>query len=150
MQQEIPEFLKNKDPKLCVIATASKSGKPECAVMGYTVLDDLTIILSTDNASRKWQNLQENPQVALTFGWSFEELNVQYDAVAKLITEGNALQECEAAYFANHPEAAEFKGLPETAYIKVIPYWLRLSDYTVEPPRIEEVKLREPLGKQQP
>ncbi|OGV91531.1 hypothetical protein A3A66_00135 [Microgenomates group bacterium RIFCSPLOWO2_01_FULL_46_13] len=137
--EEVFNFLKNQDPKLCVIATSSKTGKPECAVMGYAVMDGLTVILSTDKTSRKWQNLKENPLVALTFGWSFEELNIQYEGRVELAETGKALKECERVYFRSHPEAVEFKGLPETVFIKVIPQWLRLSDYTVDPARFEEV-----------
>lgn len=141
MKDEIITFLKEKSPKLCVMASSSSDGKPECAVMGYAVLDDLTLVLCTDKTSRKWNNLKANPRVACIFGWSFEELNVQYEGTTELIESGEMFDKAKETYFEVHPEALEFKELPETVYLKISPLWLRLSDYSVAPPRIEEFNL---------
>lgn len=138
IQSEVLQFLKKKIPKLCVLTTCSADGKPECAVMGYAVRDDLSLILSTDKTSRKWNNLHDNPRVALVFGWSFKELNIQYEGTAQLVESGEPFHQAEKIYFAAHPEAQEFKGLPETVFIKITPTWIRLSDYSVAPPRIQE------------
>lgn len=141
MKDEIFKFLKERNPKLCMMASSSPDGKPECAVMGYALLDNLSLILCTDNTSRKWKNLLSNPHVALVFGWSFEELNVQYEGTAELIESGEEFDKAKETYFAVHPEALEFKDLPETVYLKITPVWIRLSDYSVTPPRIEEFNL---------
>ena len=141
MIQKIQDFLKNRDPQLCVLATSSLTGIPQCAVMGYAVTDDLNLILSTDKTSRKVVNIKTNPQVALVFGWLFTELNVQIQGEARLIESGQELKTCEEIYFASHPESVEFKGLPETIFIKIKPLWLRLSDYSVDPPWIQEMSI---------
>ena len=138
MRDKILKFLQAREPKLCVLATAALSGRPEAAVMGYAVLPDLTVILSTDRNSRKVVNLRANPQVALVFGWAFDELNVQREGQAEVVDGGEERKKCEEIYFASHPESAEFRGLSETIYIRVKPSWYRLSDYTVEPPVIKE------------
>lgn len=141
MKDEILDFLKNRESKLCVLATSSSNAKPECAVMGYAVLDDLSLVLSTDKGSRKKINLLENNRVSLVFGWGFDELNVQYEGIAELAEDGGENKKCEEIYFASHPESLEFKGTPETIFIKVKPTWLRLSDYTTDHLRIEETKI---------
>lgn len=141
MKDKILKFLKQKNPKLCVMTTCTSDGKPECAVMGFAVLDDLSLVLSTDKTSRKWKNLQDNPRVALVFGWSFEELNIQYEGTAERLESGETFHQAEEIYFSAHPEAVEFKGIPETVFIKITPLWLRLSDYSVTPPRIKEISL---------
>ena len=82
--------------------------------MGYAVLNDLTLILSTDKSSRKVKYLKENPKVALNFGLTFEELNIQYEGIAKLVEQGEEFKKCEDIYFSSHPESLEFKGVPET------------------------------------
>ena len=139
MKEEVFKFLSSKTPKLCVLATASNEAKPQCAVMGYTLTPNLEVILSTDSTSRKQNNLQQNHVVALTFGWSFEEFNIQYEGVAQLVKSGDEYKKCEETYFTSHPESEEFKGIPETVFIKVKPTWIRLSDYSTTPPRIEEL-----------
>lgn len=106
--------------------------------MGYAIKDDGSLILSTDKSSQKWKNLHTNSRVALVVGWSFEELNIQYEGTAQLIESGEPFHQAEKIYFTDHPEAQEFKGLPETVFIKITPTWIRLSDYSVTPPRIEE------------
>ncbi len=138
MFQEVLDFLKKREPKLCVLATSSLANEPESAVMGYAVSDDLSIICSTDRSSRKWNNLKQNSKVAITFGWGFGELNIQYSGLATLVESGEELKKCEDIYFASHQESLEFKGTPETGYIKIKPTWIRLSDYSSDPPRIEE------------
>lgn len=138
METEVLNFLTNRPEKLCVLATVNEKGEPECAVMGYAVLPDLSLVLSTDKTSRKWLNLRQNPFVALTFGWSFSELNIQYEGEAVLVGEGEEYKKCEEIYFSVHPEALEFKGQAETVFLKIKPTWTRLSDYRQTPARIEE------------
>lgn len=138
LTDKISKFLRRKDLKLCVIATSTKDGKSECAVMGYSILNDLTVVLCTDKTSRKWKNLKENPKLSLTFGWSFDTPNIQYDGICELVENGAELETCEKTYFLSHPEAEEFKDLPETVYIKATPKWVRLTDYSTNPERFEE------------
>src|SRR3989339_1527207 len=137
MSQDFLDFLKKREPKLCVLATSSLDNQPASAVMGYAVLDDLTVICSTDKSSRKWSNLMQNPKVALVFGWGFDELNIQYHGMATLVESGDEFKKCEETYFNFHPESLEFKGIPETGYIKIKPIWTRMSDYSSDPPLIQ-------------
>lgn len=134
------EFLKKRDLKLCVLSTASGDAQPESAVMRYAVKDDLTVVLSTQKNTRKCNNIVQNPSVSLVFGWSFTELNLQCSGVATLIEEGNQYDEWGKFYLTVNPEAAQYKS-PNTVYIVVKLSWIRLTDFSGHPPKIEEITL---------
>ena len=57
-----------KQDKLAVSSTIEAEGKPQSAVVEFGELDDLTIIIDTLKDSRKYQNLQDCPHVALVIG----------------------------------------------------------------------------------
>jgi len=138
--EELLHYLKTKNPKLCAMATSSNEGKPSCAIVAYAVLDDLTLILSTRRTSRKWSNLQVNPSIALAIGWSFAEMFVQYDGTVELVTEGDEFSKLETNFYEQNPETKKFKG-PDTAFIKVKPTRIRISDFSKQPPVSKEIAL---------
>lgn len=135
--EEVVTVLKARDQKLCVLATVSPDGSPTCAVMGYAVKDDGTVVLSTHTDSRKWQNIAKNSNVALVFGWEFTGHNVQLHGQAELVSEGEAFSALEAFFFSVNPQAKKFQA-PDTGFIAVTPTWARLTDYTQSPPKTEE------------
>lgn len=138
MKNDILTALKNAQVKLCVVTTVAPDNKPEAAMVGYAVADDLTIFLSTSNKSRKWQNLKENKHVALVFGWGFEQLNVQYEGIAEAIEQTDpTYNDSENFFFSFNPGAATFK-TPDTVLIRIKPTWIRILDATVNPPKKEE------------
>lgn len=141
LYKSVHEFLQSRPTKLCVLATANTTGQPQAAVLLYTVMDDLSILLSTHTTSRKWKNLQASPKAAITVGFGFEERNVQLEGLATCVTKGDDFTRYEELYFSQHPEVAHFKGLPETAYVHIKPTWIRLSDYTAHPMRVEEQEI---------
>jgi len=53
-KQKVYDFLKKNS--LCVLSTASKSGKPESAVLGYAFKDDC-FYFCTGIATRKYKNM---------------------------------------------------------------------------------------------
>jgi general stress protein 26 len=140
MQDKVLEFLKNKNPKLCVLTTASKNVKPQAALVGYAIKDDLTIVLSTRKGTRKYENLQDNNQVALVFGSGFSENNVQMDGIATIIEEGNEYKQTDEFFFSQNPEAAKFKN-PDTIFIVVKPHWIRFIDHSLPSAKPEEMEL---------
>lgn len=137
MEQEVLSFLQALTPKLCVLSTVTKDGKPESAVVGFAVQEDLSIILSTTKRTRKYQNLTTNTNVSLIFGWSFTQKNVQYEGKAILIEEGDLYIPTEKFFFEQNPDAAKFKS-EDTIFIKITPIWIRLLDHTVTPPTLFE------------
>jgi pyridoxine/pyridoxamine 5'-phosphate oxidase len=138
MEESILSFLKNRFPKLCTIATISQANKPENAVVGYAVTDDLHIIINTNHKTRKWSNIQNNPSIALVFGWGFDELNIQYEGTAEQIElDHPKYHELENFFFTQNPDARKFKS-PDTRIVYISPKWIRLMNPTQYPPSVEE------------
>ncbi|OGN00131.1 MAG: hypothetical protein A3B91_01810 [Candidatus Yanofskybacteria bacterium RIFCSPHIGHO2_02_FULL_41_29] len=54
-----------KKHNIAIVATASRRGEPQAAVLYYAIDDDFTFNFITDNKSRKWKNLKENPHIAI-------------------------------------------------------------------------------------
>ena len=140
MHDRILNALQKNRNGLCVAATIGEGGQPQSAVLAFAVLNDLSIILATSYKTRKWENLKKNPKIALSFGWSFSEPNLQYEGTAKLLENGDEFKELDKIYFEKHPEIMEFRD-GKTVIIKVTPHWIRLSDYSVQPPKIDELSL---------
>ena len=138
MEKIVLEFLKQNQPHFCAISTVTKAGQPQCAVMSYVVHDDLSIVICTLSGSRKWKNVETNPHVALVFGWE-KKLNVQYEGLATLVAMGEDHLFHEEAYFKQHPELSHFRSAPTTRFIKIVPTWIRLSDYRNGPPVVNEL-----------
>lgn len=140
LKQKVLEYLKSINPKLCVIATATDN-KPECAVMAFVVLDDLSLIISTHSNTRKWENIGNNKNVAVTFGWDFIKPNIQYEGIATQVEPGKNHDLHQKVYFEAHPELEKFKR-PDTVFIKITPTWVRLTDLTAKPPTIEQAEIK--------
>lgn len=100
-KQDILAFLRKHS--LAVLATADMKGKPQAAVVEFTELDDLTIIIDTFSHSRKYQNLQQNDQVAIVIGWD-NNVTLQIDATAHEL-KGEDLLRAKEIYFAKNERA---------------------------------------------
>ena len=135
---DIFAFLKDKEEKLGVLATADKDGTPECAVVGYAAKDDGTIILNTNKNTRKVKNIKENNKVAVVIGWSFHDKNVQYEGTAEIIDRDHPeFTACEEFFFTTNPSAVKFKS-PDTIHIRITPTFVKMLDLTVTPPQNAE------------
>lgn len=146
MEENVLSFLKQKEPKICVLSTVDTANHPESAVVGYGIQDDLTLLFSTEEHTRKLQNIKTNPHVAVVIGWGLDEKNVQYEGLASLIFPGMELyQESEAFFYQMNPGALAFK-TPTTVFITVTPTWIRLLDITKTPPVVEEKNMNREEG----
>ena len=116
------------------------NGAPQSAVVGIAVSDDFEIVFDTLATSRKSQNLRRRSAVALVIG-SLEgndERTVQYEGLADEPT-GPELARLIALYLRVFPDGRERQKWPGLTYIRVIPKWLRYSDYNIDPPDIVEL-----------
>jgi len=123
---------------LAVIATTSPESRPEAAVIGIAVTNDLEIVFDTVKTSRKYVNLMRNPHVALVIGWDYED-TVQYEGEAEELMGSNA-DKYKEVYFKvfgdeGRKRAAEW---PDIVHFKIRPRWIRYSRFT-EPRTIEEM-----------
>jgi len=132
----IYEFINQQ--KLGVVSTINPENKPEAAVVGIAISENLEIIFDTVKTSRKYQNLMHNANVALVIGWD-KETTVQYEGIAEILGDDSGAEGLREIYYEVYPDGRErAKTWPGLAHIKVTPNWIRYSDFN-EPPLIEEL-----------
>jgi len=123
--------------KLGVVSTISLNNKPEAALVGIAVSDDLEIIFDTVKTSRKYQNLLKSPSVALVIGWD-SETTVQYEGIATELNGADA-QYFKEIYFEVYPDGRErAQTWPDIVHFKITPKWIRYSNFN-EPVTIGEM-----------
>jgi general stress protein 26 len=136
MKEEfIYDFMKQH--KLAVVSTVSADDTPESALVGIGVSRDLEIVFDTVKTSRKYENLLQNPKVALVIGWD-DETTVQYEGIATELA-GHDDDLYREVYYEAYPDgrdrAANWPGL---VHFKVTPNWLRYSNFN-DPVVVEEM-----------
>ena len=125
--------------KLAVIASiGAPSGAPQAAVVGFAVSDDLEIVFDTLESTRKFANLVAEPRVALVIGWD-DAITAQLEGVAD-VPSGSELTRLRDVYFGPHPDGRARLAWPGIQHVRVRPTWARRSDFTSDPPRIEELR----------
>ena len=134
-KEELANFLSSH--ALMVISTHGAE-YPESAVVEYAN-EHCTLVFDTDNTSRKYKNILENPNVSVVVGWDndVEEETVQYHGKCTLLN-GEELARYKKVYFAKNPGAQKWENEPNTVYFKVEPSWARHTDLKVFPWKISE------------
>jgi PPOX class probable F420-dependent enzyme len=122
--------------KLAVVASVSADGQPQAAVVGIAVSDTLEIVFDTVSSSRKYQNLRRDSRVGVVIGWD-REVTVQIDGIADFPS-GAELDRIRVCYFAAYPDGRDRLSWPGITHVRIRPTWLRLSDFTQNPPQIIE------------
>jgi Pyridoxamine 5'-phosphate oxidase len=123
--------------KLAVEASLAPDGRPQAAVVGFAVSDLLEIAFDTVTSSRKYQNLLRDPRIALVVGWD-REITAQIEGVVDFPT-GDELIRMRECYFVACPDGRDRLRWPGITHARVRPTWIRLSDFTQDPPRIVEM-----------
>jgi general stress protein 26 len=117
-----------KQHKLAVVSTLSKDNKPEAALVGFAISEDLEIVFDTVKTSRKYHNLLQNPAVAVVVGWD-NETTVQYEGVATELS-GEGADRYKEIYFEAYPDGRERdKTWPDIVHFKISPKWIRYSNF---------------------
>jgi uncharacterized pyridoxamine 5'-phosphate oxidase family protein len=132
--QEVFRFMDSE--RLGVLTTATNSGQPQAALMGFAVTPELEIIFDTVRSSRKYPNLKANPRVAWVVGCT-TEVTVQYEGEAEEL-EGAALAKYKPIYFQEFPDGPARENWAGMTYFVVRPKWVRFCDYNPGSRRIEE------------
>jgi pyridoxine/pyridoxamine 5'-phosphate oxidase len=133
-KQLIRDFIDKQ--KLAVISTVTSQGNPEAAVIEFAETDDLELVFTTFSTYRKYKNLQHNKRVALVIGWD-EKITVQYEGDAYELSKDEQ-EKYKEIYFMKNPKAKKWEERKEVRYFKVIPTWIRYSDLSVNPWKIQE------------
>lgn len=141
---ELIQFLRRY--KLAVVATIghpragapSSPGAPQAAVVGFAVSDELEIVFDTLDGTRKFANLVADPRVALVIGWD-DAITAQIEGVADVLA-GADLARLRDVYFGPYPDGRDRLAWPGISHVRVRPSWVRVSDFTRDPPSIVELR----------
>lgn len=124
---------------LATISTVSAEGKPQAAVIGIGQTANLEIIFGTFNTTRKYENIQADPSVALVIGWENGK-TIQYEGTARELTP-DEIQLVRDNYWTKNPGAKRYYADKRQRYFIVTPIWIRYTDMTTEPRDIIEREL---------
>lgn len=117
-----------------VQATVDGDGGPQAAVIGGCVTENFEIVFDTLSNSRKAVNLRANPRIALVMGWD-DGQTAQIEGVVDEPS-GNVLRQLQETYLLRFPDGRERAALGGIAYFRVVPAWIRHSDFRTTPPTV--------------
>lgn len=127
--------------RLTVISTVdSERNRPEAACIAFAEKNDLHLIFGTSNMSRKYKNLQSNPNVSFVIGWSDEIGTIQYEGVATELAGEEAMEHGRVLADKNE-NARIFLTKESQRYFLVRPTWIRLVDKIKIPEEKLELEL---------
>ena len=112
---------------LAVVATRGPDGSPQAALVGMAATDRGELIFDTTTSSRKFANIERDPQVAVVIGWD-DEVTVQVEGAADVLR-GEDRDRGLAAYFQQYPDGRQRAESADIAHLRITPAWLRYSDY---------------------
>ncbi len=120
--------------KWAVQASTGPGGAPQAAVIGAAVSERLELVFDTLGDTRKAVNLRANPLIALVVGWD-DGQTVQLEGMADQPA-GDDLVRLKRVYFDKFPDGVEREAWPNITYFRVLPRWIRYSDFRNDPPVI--------------
>ena len=122
-----------------VQASVSADGSPQAAIVGVVVSERFEVFFDTLGDARKAINLRRNPATALVIGPAVvgSDRTVQVQGRADEPT-GADLERLLDLYFARFPDGRERQLWPGITYWRVLPTWIRYSDFSTDPPTIVE------------
>lgn len=90
------------EPNAMHLATVSAEGYPNARVVLLKGIEDGCFLFYTNYTSRKGQNIQQQPRVALTFFWPELERQVRIEGAATQLSD-----ERSTAYFRSRPRGSQ-------------------------------------------
>lgn len=128
-----------KEHHLAVISTVNTQSLPEAAIIAFSIKQDFEIYIATFDSSRKVANIKRNPRVALVIGWEHGK-TVQLEGEAKQVEDSEEIKEIEWGALEKMPTIVKYIKPERAVFFKIIPKWLRYSDFSSEPWVREELK----------
>lgn len=124
---------------LAVISTINELEHcSESALIAFTQNENLELYFMTFCTSKKYANLQNNRSVSLVIG--FEYTTIQYEGIACPLIEDDVQEALHAFSIKETPCSSDFLNDPRARFFKVVPKWIRYSDYTICPAEIFEIR----------
>jgi nitroimidazol reductase NimA-like FMN-containing flavoprotein (pyridoxamine 5'-phosphate oxidase superfamily) len=139
--QKAQAFLE--EHKVAVLSTVSEKGEAWGAAIYYAVAQNFTFYFFTHVGSKKYQNLKEHPQVALTVADDFQQTTVQASGKVVEVPLGEELNMAYRLLSQVHPPG-QFSWVPPVskihdqgsiAVIKFIPDDMQFSQFKPDKPR---------------
>ena len=116
------------------LATSAPDGRPEVAPLRYAVTDEFELVMGTLRSSRKYANLQRNPNVALVI-WD-DDFSIQIEGAFDEPV-GVDQERLRRFFSAEFPREARLRATrPNHLFFRITPAWARYTDLTDEPPPV--------------
>lgn len=139
IKKKITAFLeKGEIGVISTIGTAKNA--PESAAVAFAFTENLELVFGTSNKSRKYKNIQVNPNVSFVVGWDFVSGTMQYEGIAKELS-GEEAEKGMNLLIARNEEHKKFAQHEDQRYFMITPKWIRLLDMNSHPPQTHEVNL---------
>ncbi len=124
-----------------VVSTISLDGlAPESAVVAISETDSFELVFGSFFDSRKNQNIAKNPSVSVVIGWdNTNKTTIQFEGTA-LLAEGEERKFLAERHVAKNPDSKEFSDDPRQQYFRIVPKWVRYSNFSVDPQEVWELK----------
>lgn len=123
--------------RISVLTTLLPDGSPHGATLHYShSTDPLELYFSTENTSRKCQNLMGGKfsKASVVIGFSEQEWKtLQMDGEIQAVLDKSELEKVHKVHYAKHPNSEQYKNDPATVFLKFTPKWWRYTDYNTTP-----------------
>ena len=90
------------EPTAMTLATVSKAGKPSQRTVLLKMFDEKGFVFFTNYSSQKAQQITENPNVSILFGWRELERQIEINGKAEKISTAESLK-----YFLSRPRGSQ-------------------------------------------
>lgn len=125
-----------------VISTNSFNGAPESAVVAVSTTDDLQLIFGTFDSSRKFNNILKDNKVSIVIGWdNVKKQTMQIEGIAMLVPDSER-KHVEDIHCKKNPVSEKFRNNLHQKYFTIKPYWIRYSDFSINPQEIWELDIK--------
>lgn len=119
----------------CTLATASAAGVPEAATVRFVAGDGLDVSVTTQSTARKYENLAENPTVAVVVDG--DGLNLQLEGTATEVTDERAA-DIERRYVEKYGQSRYLTN-DRSVFFEIATDWARLLVDGSYPPTYETI-----------
>ena len=137
-QHKIATLLANN--QFCVVATNSSANAPESAVVAFSSTPEFEIVFGSFKDTRKNQNLSKDARVSIVIGWdNSTTLQIEGEAIRLM---GEERARLEDAHCIKNELSNKYRNDARQEYFKVVPWWIRYSNFSVDPQEIWEVPMK--------
>ncbi len=132
-----------KENSLCVLATATLSGKPEAATIEYVPDEQGNLYFETFPTYRKYANLKSNPQSSVVI--TQDPHTIQMDGSA-IELEGKDAEAAKQRLIAKHGMGSGYYEDSDIKFFRFTPTWTRILVEAKWPPKYVVIQGNGPKG----